>query len=205
MNIDVMNWLVANWVEVAGTVLGFIYIFLSIKQNILTWPVGLLTSALYVYVFFVAKFYADMALQVYYVVVSLYGWYFWLKGNPKKDAQLEVSQTPRNLWIWLAGASLLFFALIQFVLQNYTDSPVPVGDALTTALSLVATWMLARKYLEHWLIWIFVDFFSAVLYAIKGLWPTVILFVVYTVMAVAGYVKWRSELKTLRYQSVNGR
>jgi len=204
MNEDMMSWLLANWVEVAGTVLGLIYIFLSIKQNIFTWPVGLLTSAFYVYVFFAAKFYADMALQLYYVLVSLYGWYFWVKGNPKEDVQLEVSQTPLNLWRWLVAASVLFFVLIEFVLKNYTDSPVPVGDALTTALSLVATWMLARKYLEHWLIWIFVDFFSAVLYAFKGLWPTVILFVVYTAMAVVGYLKWRNELKMIRFESVNG-
>jgi len=202
MSETITSWLVANWVEVTGTVLGLIYIFLSIKQNIFTWPVGLLASALYVYVFFVAKFYADMALQVYYVVVSLYGWYFWLKGSPKEGSQLEVTQTPQKLWIWLVGASVLFFVLIEFVLQNYTDSPVPMGDALTTALSLVATWMLARKYLEHWLIWIFVDFFSAVLYAIKGLWPTVVLFLVYTVMAFVGYLKWRNELKTLEYESV---
>jgi len=202
MSETITSWLVANWVEVTGTILGFVYIFLSIKQNIYTWPVGLLSSALYVYVFFVAKFYADMALQVYYVVVSLYGWYFWLKGNPKEDSQLEVSQTPQKLWLWLVGASVLFFVLIEFVLQHYTDSPVPMGDALTTALSLVATWMLARKYLEHWLIWVFVDFFSAVLYAIKGLWPTVVLFLVYTVMAFVGYLKWRNELKTLEYESV---
>ena len=202
MSETIVSWLVANWVEVTGTVLGLIYIFLSIKQNIFTWPVGLLASTLYVYVFFVAKFYADMALQVYYVVVSLYGWYFWLKGNPKENSQLEVSQTPQKLWLWLVGASVLFFVLIEFVLQHYTDSPVPMGDALTTALSLVATWMLARKYLEHWLIWIFVDFFSALLYAIKGLWPTVILFLVYTIMAFVGYLKWRNELKTLEYESV---
>ncbi|WP_163717933.1 nicotinamide riboside transporter PnuC [Mangrovibacterium lignilyticum] len=199
---SILSWLIANWVEVSGTVLGLIYIFLSIKQNIYTWPVGLLASALYVYVFFVAKFYADMALQVYYVLVSLYGWYFWLKGNAASDSQLHVSSTPRKIWLWLIFASVVFFMLIEFVLKNYTDSPVPVGDALTTSLSLVATWMLARKYLEHWLIWIFVDFFSAALYAIKGLWPTVVLFLVYTAMALVGYMKWRNELKVLQIQSI---
>lgn len=197
------NWFLTNWVEVTGTVLGLVYIVLSIRQNILTWPVGLVTSALYVYVFFVAKFYADMALQVYYVLVSLYGWYFWLKGNQNEDKELEVSSTPRNVWMWLLFASVAFFVLIEFILKNYTDSPIPVGDALTTALSLVATWMLARKYLEHWLVWIFVDFFSAILYAFKGLWPTVLLFLVYTGMAVWGYIKWKNELKSVRLESVN--
>jgi nicotinamide mononucleotide transporter len=198
-----ITWLVTNWVEVTAAVLGIVYIFLSIKQHILTWPVGLLTSALYIYVFFVSKFYADMALQGYYVAVSFYGWYLWLKGNPGKEPSLDVSRTPRHLWLWLLLVSVGSFLLIEFVLQHYTDSPIPVGDAITTALSLVATWMLARKYIEHWLIWIFVDAFSTLLYAFKGLWPTVVLFSVYTVMAVAGYYQWRKELKELSLQPVN--
>lgn len=190
----ILNWLVANYVEVTGTILGLLYIVLSIKQNIFTWPVGLLTSALYVYVFFITKFYADMALQIYYVLVSLYGWYHWLKGTSGEKEQLPVTQTPRKLWLPISAASLIFFFFIVFVLKNYTDSPVPVGDSLTTALSLVATWMLARKYIEHWIIWVFVDFLSAVLYAFKNLWPTVILFVVYTIMAVVGYYSWKKDL-----------
>lgn len=198
---SIWEWLLTNWVEVLGAVLGLIYIFLSIKQSIYTWPVGLLTSALYVYVFLVAKFYADMGLQLYYVLVSIYGWYFWVKGNPKADRPLEISQTPRHLWVWLVLASAVFFGFIHFILKNYTDSPVAAADAFTTALSLVATWMLARKYMEHWLIWVFVDAFSAVLYGWKGLWPTSALFVVYTVLAVAGYQEWRNKLKNLKLEA----
>ena len=192
----IVRWLSANYIEVLGAVLGVVYIFLSIRQNIFTWPVGLLTSALYVYVFFVSKFYADMALQVYYVVVSIYGWYYWLHGSPGNEQDnLPVVFTPRKLWIFLGMASVILFFLIVFVLENYTDSPIPVWDALTTALSLVATWMLARKYLENWLIWIFVDFLSSALYAVKNLWPTVILFVVYTVMALQGYYSWKKDME----------
>ncbi len=198
------SWFFENWVEVAGTSLGLIYIFLSIKQSIYTWPVGLLASALYVYVFLVAQFYADMALQVYYVGVSFYGWYHWLRGNNSTgEGKLEVAQTPGRLWLILLLVSIAFFLLIRFVLVAFTDSPIPTGDALTTALSLVATWMLARKYIEHWILWVFIDFFSAILYAWKGLWPTVLLFCVYTVMAVAGYLKWRKELKKLQPETVS--
>ena len=189
-----LSWLTANYVELIGAVLGFVYIFLSIRQNVLTWPVGLLASALYVYVFLVAKFYADMLLQVYYVGVSIYGWYHWVKGNSGKDNGLKVSRMPRKFYLPLVGISVLLFLLFLFGLKYYTDSPVPFGDSLTTALSIVATWMLARKYLEHWLIWIFVDFFSAFLYGFKELWPTVILFLVYTVMAFVGYRSWKNGL-----------
>lgn len=194
MSDTILSWLTANYVELLGAVLGFLYIFLSIRQHIFTWPVGLLTSALYVYVFLVSKFYADMLLQVYYVGVSIYGWYYWLKGNSNSNKQLTVSHTPLKLYLPLLGATLVLFFLFLFGLKYYTDSPVPFGDSLTTALSIVATWMLARKYLEHWLIWIFVDFFSAFLYGFKGLWPTVILFLVYTVMAALGYRSWKNEL-----------
>ena len=193
----IFSWLTANYIEILGAVLGLVYIFLSIRQNIFTWPVGLITSALYVYVFLVSKFYADMALQGYYVIVSIYGWHLWLKrkGSSGKKEKLLVSPTPTKFWIPLVIITIFLFIIIAFVLKNYTDSPIPLGDSLTTALSLVATWMLARKYLEHWIIWVFVDFLSAILYAFKNLWPTVILFIVYTIMAIIGYIRWRKDLK----------
>ena len=187
----IYSWLEGNYIEVLGAVLGLVYIFLSIRQNIFTWPVGLLTSALYIYVFFKTKFYADMALQVYYVGVSIYGWYYWMKGNPGKENKLQVVHTPRKFRIPLMIISMVFFLFIAWILKNFTDSPIPFWDAFTTAFSLTATWMLARKYLETWLIWIVVDIVSTILYAVKDLWATVILFTVYTGMAAVGYFQWR--------------
>ncbi|WP_340114774.1 nicotinamide riboside transporter PnuC [Maribellus mangrovi] len=191
----VQEWLLGNKTEVLGAILGVLYIYFSIKQNILTWPTGLLTSALYVVVFFQAKLYADMGLQAYYVVISIYGWYFWLKGKkPQEKEQVPVRVSSRKLKYLLIAASVVLYVLILFILVNYTDSDVPHMDAMTTALSIVATWMLAKKYIGHWLIWIYVDAVSAGLYVYKGLWPTVILFVIYTVMAVLGYLEWKKDL-----------
>ncbi|MEL7587369.1 MAG: nicotinamide riboside transporter PnuC [Prolixibacteraceae bacterium] len=192
----IFNWIGGSRVEVLGAVLGLAYIFLSIRQNILTWPVGLLTSALYIYVFFEAKFYADMSLQVYYVGISIYGWYYWIKGRSEQKHRVPVIKTSPALWLPLAAVSVLFFVCIAFILICYTDSPIPGWDAFTTALSLTATWMLARKYLEHWLIWIVVDLVSAVLYATRNLWATAVLFSVYTGMAFIGYLQWKKALKT---------
>ena len=189
-------WLGEHYVELIGSILGLAYIFLSIRQSIFTWPVGLATSVLYVYVFFSAKFYADMLLQVYYVGISIYGWYHWLKGNPTKNANLFVSKMPKSYYWPVIIVTVLLSLLFIFGLKNYTDSPVPVADSITTALSIVATWMLARKYLEQWLIWVFVDFFSVGLYVWKGLWPTAILFVIYTVMAILGYLSWKKDLNS---------
>ena len=189
-----IKWLSGNYIELLGAILGIIYVFFSIRQSILTWPVGLLTSLLYVWVFLVSKLYADMGLQMYYVVISIYGWYEWLRGNQTdKSESLKVSRLTLKLGQILALVSLLIFLLIWFVLKNYTDSPVPVADALATSLSIVATWMLARKILEHWLVWIFVDAFSIGLFLYKNLLPTVILFAVYTVMAVVGFIEWKKE------------
>ncbi|MFV0555166.1 MAG: nicotinamide riboside transporter PnuC [Mangrovibacterium sp.] len=190
-----MNFIIENWIEIVGALISLIYLVLSVKQNIWTWAAGIACSLLYVVVFLDAKFYADMTLQVYYVLVSIYGWYFWAKGNPNKQMKTaEVSRTPGIVWLILFFVAMLCFVLIYFILNDYTDSPVPVGDAITTALSIVATWMLARKYLEHWILWIFIDAFSAYLYFEKGLYPTVILFVVYTMVAMCGFVAWNNQV-----------
>ncbi len=191
------EWLLNNKVELLGAILGILYIFFSIRQNIFTWPIGLITSILYVWVFFQAKLYADMGLQLYYVVISIYGWYFWLQG--KKEVQnhkVRVKSTSLRLWLKLAITSFVLYAIILYTLQNFTDSDVPYMDSITTSLSIVATWMLARKYLEHWLIWIFVDAFSVGLYIHKNLWATAVLFLVYTFMAVLGFIEWRKDVIT---------
>lgn len=193
---EILSWLQEHWVEVSGTVSGLAYLYFSIRQSILTWPLGLLSSALYVYVFFVSKFYADMGLQFYYVVISIYGWYAWLHGNGNSNhhGELKVSRTSVILWIKLFVANLLLYVGIAYVLINFTDSPVPYWDSFTTALSIVATWMLARKKIEHWLLWVIIDSVSLGLYIYKGLYPTSILFFVYTVMAVVGFIEWRKDL-----------
>ena len=190
-----IKWLSGNYIELLGAILGVTYIFFSIRQNILTWPVGLLSSILYVWVFLVSKLYADMSLQLYYVVISIYGWYEWLHGSRSvKSEVLKVSRLSLKLGLVLAAVSIFIFLLIWYILNDYTDSPVPMADALATSLSIVATWMLARKILEHWLVWIFVDAFSIGLFWYKDLLPTVILFVVYTVMAIVGFIEWKKEL-----------
>jgi len=192
---QIIKWLSGNYIELLGAILGIAYIFYSIKQSILTWPIGLLTSALYVVVFFVSKLYADMGLQLYYVFISIYGWYEWLRGNQETHSDpVEVCHISVKLASILSIVSFFLFLLIWYILKDFTDSPVPMADGLATALSIVATWMLARKILEHWLVWIFVDAFSIGLFVYKQLYPTVILFVVYTVMAYIGYREWKHDM-----------
>jgi nicotinamide mononucleotide transporter len=190
------EWLSANYIEVLGAILGIAFIIFSIRQSIFTWPAGLATSLLYIIVFFQSKFYAGMGLQFYYVFISIYGWYLWFRGNPDNKSQtLPVKRITRNQGIYASVVTLLIFVLILIILKNFTDSPVPIMDSATTALSIVATYLLARKILEHWIIWIVVDLVSVGLYIYKDLWPTVFLFLIYTIMAYFGYRKWKTSLK----------
>ncbi|WP_346857634.1 nicotinamide riboside transporter PnuC [uncultured Draconibacterium sp.] len=199
----ILEWLLNNKIELLGAILGIVYIVFSIRQNILTWPTGLVTSAIYVAVFFNARLYADMGLQVYYVAISIYGWYFWIKGKkPQNTTQVPVKNTPGLLWIKLTFVSVVLYTILLYILLNWTNSDVPYMDSLTTALSIVATWMLAKKYIEHWLLWIFIDAFSAGLYIYKGLWPTVVLFIIYTIMAVLGYIEWKKDLQYIRREAI---
>ncbi|MDD2381853.1 MAG: nicotinamide riboside transporter PnuC [Mariniphaga sp.] len=193
------SWLWGNKIELLGALLGVLYIFFSIRQHILTWPTGLFTSLLYIIVFFRSGFYADMGLQVYYVGVSIYGWYYWIKGGQpvteKAVTKVPITRIPLRLLAWAGLATIAIFVLLVFILMRFTDSTVPLMDAFTTALSILATWMLARKYIEHWMIWIVVDLVSTGLYVYKSLWPTVVLFIVYTVMAVAGHREWKKDME----------
>ena len=190
-----MNWVARHWVEIFGAITGLLYIYFSIKEKILLWPIGIISSAIYIYVFFFSKFYADMSLQIYYLIISIYGWILWAKGkSPENKDNIEITKTPRKLYFLLLLITFILFIAMGIILDKATDSPLPYWDAFTTALSITATWMLAKKYIEQWLIWIVVDFVSTILYIYKGLYPTVILFTVFTIMAVVGYREWKKSL-----------
>jgi nicotinamide mononucleotide transporter len=190
------DWLVINYIEITGAVLGVLFLFFEIKQNWLLWPLGILTSLFYIFIFYQAKFYADMGLQFYYVLISIYGWYYWWRGGKASegDSLSIVRLTSYLSWI-LLGLTIVLFVLISFILVRYTDSPVPYWDAFTTALSITATWMLARKILEQWWLWMLVNSVSLGLYIYKGLYPTVVLFAFYTVLSYVGYVQWMKTYK----------
>jgi len=191
------------WIEIFGVITGILYVILEVKQNRLLWPLGIITSAAYVYIFFTGKFYADMGLQVYYVLISIYGWYYWSRGGSKADkGELPVVRINRQQLLLLFLTFALSWVGIYFVLDRFTDSTVPLGDSFTTALAIVATWMLTRKIIEQWFLWIIANLVSIGLYIYKGLYPTVILYVVYAGMAVYGYLEWkRSMTKKLEDES----
>ena len=191
-----ISWLGAHYVEILGVIFSILYLFFSIRQNILLWPLGIASALLYMVVFYQSKFYADMGLNGYYVVISIYGWFLWRRGSGEGGSGLPVSRLGKRNALILLVITAAAFAGIGLILDRYTDSPVPYWDAFTTAVSFTATWMLARKILENWILWIIVDAVSMGLYLYRGLYPTLLLFAIYTTMAVIGYMKWFRAYKT---------
>jgi nicotinamide mononucleotide transporter len=208
----IFNWISNNFIEIFGAVTGIIFVFLEIRQTIWLWPVGLVTSAVYIWVFFTSKFYADMSLQGYYLVISCLGWYWWTRGKKRRlrskatkfreaeageweSGELQVTRLKLRTSVVLAIVFVLLYIVMWFVLTRLTDSPVPVRDSFITSLSIIATWMLARKIYEHWYLWIVVNFVSAVFFLTRGLYPTVILYTVYGIMSFVGLVAWKKTIK----------
>ena len=189
------SYIAENWVEVTGSILSLIYIYLSVNRKIGLWIFGFLSSALYIVVFFSSKFYADMTLQFYYLAVSVYGLINWKRGSGADSGhELPVVRLQLKQGPVLLAATLVVFVAYYLVLKSYTDSPMPFGDSATTALCVVGTWMLARKILENWLFFILADAVCVGLYVYKQLYPTAILFAIYTVMAFVGYYRWKKTL-----------
>ena len=190
------HWLSGNYIEVLGVVTSLIYLYFSVRQIIWLWPFGILSSALFIWIFFSSKFYADMGLQVYYLGISIYGWLYWIHGGNSSSGRglIPVTRISRKMTGILFAIGMVLFLGIVAILKNLTDSDVPWGDGFTTAASIIATWMLARKILEHWLVWILVDALAAGLYFYKGLYPSAVLYIIYSVIAILGYVQWKKKL-----------
>jgi len=191
----VLDFLTTAYIEVLGVLSSLIYLYFSVRQKIWLWPFGILSSGLFIYIFFVTGFYADMSLQGYYLVISCYGWYHWVYGNGgDKAGNLQVSRASVKVLALSALIFVILFIAIAQVLCQFTDSDVPWGDAFTTAASIIATWMLARKILEHWLLWIVIDAVAAGLYLYKAMYPTTLLYFIYAGIAIVGYFQWKKSL-----------
>ena len=189
--------------EYFGVLTGLLYLLLEIRQHRAMWVVGFLTSLVYVFVFFFSKIYADMGLNIYYVAISIYGFWQWTRKKAINEGKTNQSTSAneailyRNmtfpLFAGIALAILAIYALLYYILHNFTDSPIPAGDAFTTAVGIVAPWMLARRIIEHWIFWIIVNCVSVYLYYLRGLYPTMFLYICYAILAAVGLYTWKKK------------
>lgn len=184
-----------NYLEILGTLTGILYLYLEYRVNAWLWVVSVVMPAIYIVVYYEAGLYADFGISVYYILASVYGLICWLKGKNKEENSVgdnpEITTMPKRFYPSLSIIFAILFVGIGYVLNRFTDSTVALPDAFTTALSIIAMWMLARKYVEQWLVWIVVDVASVALYVYKDLWFTAGLYLAYAVIAVFGYRKWK--------------
>lgn len=180
--------------EVLGFVTGGWAVWLTVKQNIWNWPIGIANSAFYLIVFFQTRLYADMSLQGLYVALGFLGWYWWLRGGQNRT-ELNVSRT-RHLLAAALGVALLGGTWVMTMFLVRVNDSAPFLDALTTVLSLIAQFMLTRKLFENWFVWISADVIYIGLYIYKDLYLTSVLYAIFLAMCIAGAIQWRRSLRS---------
>lgn len=192
-----MEWTLI--LQIFGFVVGVVYLWWEYHADSKVWIASMVMPAISLCLYYEKGIYADCAINVYYLVIAVYGYWAWTRHkNAKSDShgkELRISHTPLKVWAGVVVVSGTLWWLLWWALSDFTDSTVPVIDAFTTALSIVALWMMSRKYAEQWLVWMIVDAVCVYLYIYKGIPLYGILYGVYTVIAVLGYRKWLRLMK----------
>jgi nicotinamide mononucleotide transporter len=180
-------------IEVFGILSSIFFVYFNAREKLICWPFGILSSLIYIYIFYGSRLYGDSFLQLYYLIIGIYGWYSWSQKDINQGL-IPISILPRKyLLLWLL-IGVFLTPVSGLYLDKFTNSDVPYIDGLTTVFSFLATWMMTRKYLQNWIIWIVVDLVSTGLYIYKDLYLTSLLFFIYTAMAVYGFFHWKKIL-----------
>ena len=192
--IQFLNQTTFNWsvVESIAVIFSVIYVILAAKQNIWCWAAAGISVILYIYICFTAQLYPETGLQIFYLMMAIYGYYNWNKNNG--NLQIKQWTTSKHLLLILAGS--IFAFLMGFYFVTYTDSKIPIVDSFTTVFSIISTYMVTKKILENWLYWIVIDTVSVYLYFSRDLHLTSLLFIAYTIIAIAGYFAWLNSRTT---------
>ena len=183
-----------SW-EALAMFLSLLYIILAIKQSLWCWPAAFFSTLIYAILFFDASLLMDSFLNVYYLVMAVYGWYTWKYTNAiKKNEELSISSYGLNKNIKIILILSIISVLLGYLMDNYTKADFAYTDSATTVFALFATYMLAQKIVENWLYWIVIDSASIYIYIQKGFYLTSILFGLYTILALLAYQTWKREL-----------
>ena len=196
--------------ELLAVISALFYVVLAAKENSWCWPAALVSTVIYTVIFYDVYLWMDALLQIYYLAMAVFGWYCWRKVSPSlnngvgsdaNSSQLEIQRWPFifhvKMIILLTACSLA----IGWLMDNYTPTDFPYLDSGTTVFAVFATYLVTKKVLENWLYWIVIDFVSIYLYIEKDLQPTVVLFSLYVVIAMAGYFIWYGKYQLNNHQS----
>ena len=190
-----ITFLVEHWLDIVTTILGLAYILLEYKASLWMWAVGFLMQALGIVLYYQKGLYADCGMEFYYLSMTVYGYWKWIRGSASKKA-LPIRHFPSRLVLPWTLLILGVWGVMDWFLTTFTDSTVPMLDSFTTALSIVGIWALAHKYLEQWFIWIVVDVFTCGLYFYKDIPFKASLYGLYVLIAILGWFKWRQIMKS---------
>lgn len=188
--------LATTWYEGVAVAGGIGSVYFSWKENILVYPTGIVSVLIYVYITWQYELYADAGVNSYYFLMSVYGWYHWTHTDDS-SAQIPITTNSRNETLLSLVIFSLAYVVLVFVLISFTNSNVPYWDSLTTSAAITAMWLMARKKIEHWIFWVLCNITSIPLYIYKGLPFTSFQFLVFTVLAIAGWVSWKRKLSLL--------
>jgi nicotinamide mononucleotide transporter len=184
-----------SWLELAAVVLALWMVFANMRVQLVAWPLAIVSSAAYLLLFAHSRLYGEASLQLMFIAVAAWGWWQWRFGHQADGSALRVR--------WLAWRERLAVAALTFaawpalgaVLDRFTDSDVPYWDALPTVGSVAGQWLLGRQYVENWPVWVAVNVASVALFAIKGLWLTVVLYVLFALLALLGWRAWAQRAR----------
>lgn len=192
MTETVLTWLKQqSGLEVTGVITGLLCVYLAAKNNIWNWPVAIVSVGIYIFIFYEVKLYADMGLQFYFLAMNIYGWYYW--SNKPADKQKTPVKRLSQKEAWISAAVVVVFTVLLGTGLHYTPASYPYLDSFCAACSLVAQALLARKILENWLIWVFVDIIYVGIYIFKDLHLTAAMYAAYVVIAAVGYIDWKKD------------
>jgi nicotinamide mononucleotide transporter len=188
-------------VEWSAVGFGLAYLILAMREHIACWTMALISTSLFLWLFWQAKLMMESALQVYYIAMAVYGWWQWRGGKSGTEKSIQTLNIRQHLLICASVALLTLGS--GFWLSAQTEASQPFLDSFTTWGSIITTVLVAHKVLENWLYWIVIDIASMILYANSGLWVTVTLFALYVVLAILGYAQWRKHLLPNHYHSAS--
>ncbi|MCE2916007.1 MAG: nicotinamide riboside transporter PnuC [Rubrivivax sp.] len=178
--------------EAVGFALALAMVIANMRVLPIAWPLAMLSSAAYAVLFQQAGLFGEAGLQLFFIAIAAWGWWQWLRGRGDDGRVLVVRRLPRRSALILATTTLLAWPLLAWLLQRFTTSTVPWWDALPTVLSVAGQWLLGRKYIETWPLWLVVNLVSMPLFAHKGLWLTVLLYGLFALLSLAGWRAWQA-------------
>ena len=184
-------------IETIAVVFGILSVWYARKENILVFPTGIISVLLYIFICINVKLYADMGINAFYFVMSVYGWYNWTHQSGKTEER-QISRTTFQEKIIIIIALISFFFILNYILSHYTDSNVTIIDSTTTSIFLVGMWLMAKKKVENWTFWIVGDLISIPLYIYKGLILSSFQFLIFLILAIMGLIEWRNRYKEIK-------